>query len=163
MLNLLRSLLHWEYSEGIHIKFLTAPFLIIGSLGLVVSCGDSSSLNPEPPIVKLEVSCQQFTADHDIQETIQIREDQTLEVLLCSNPTTGFRWSENAEISNPDVLRQEFQTFIEPDPSVMPGEPGQQLWQFKALDRGQSTLFLGYSQPFGEQNAWTFTLDVTVN
>jgi len=87
-------------------------------------------------------------------------------VTLCANPTTGFLWSENAQISDPAVLEQVDHKFVLPqsEPPPPPGTPGQEAWTFQALKEGQSTIYLEYSRPWegGEKGVWTFTLTTTV-
>jgi len=46
----------------------------------------------------------------------------------------------------------------------MVGAPGAQVWTFKALKKGATTVSLDYSRPWegGEKGVWTFELTVTV-
>ncbi|GAJ15320.1 unnamed protein product [marine sediment metagenome] len=86
-------------------------------------------------------------------------------VTLCSNPTTGFEW-ESAKISDQTVLQQVDHKFVGPEsePLPPPGTPGQEVWTFKALKKGTSTVSIDYSRPWegGEKGEWTFALTVTV-
>jgi inhibitor of cysteine peptidase len=87
-----------------------------------------------------------------------------LTVTLCSNPTTGFQWSENAEISNPQVIAQTEHKFLTPEEKNIVGGAGQEVWTFSALEPGQTSVYLEYSRPWegGEKGEWTFTLTVIV-
>jgi len=114
----------------------------------------------------VEVSCDEFYDNHHVNSTLEVQAGETFEVKLCSNPSTGFQWSEESDISDISVLKQENHEFVSPesDPPPAPGTPGQQIWTFKALKKGSSTIYLEYSRPWegGEKGEWTLTIDVTV-
>lgn len=82
---------------------------------------------------------------------------------LCSNPTTGFQWSESAKISDQTMLRQAAHKFVPPEGDV-PGAAGQEVWTFKAPKKGTATLSMEYSRLWegGEKGEWTFKLTVVV-
>jgi inhibitor of cysteine peptidase len=114
----------------------------------------------------VEVSCDEFYDNHHINTMLEVQVGETFEVTLCSNPSTGFQWSENAQISDTAVLGQEDHKFIgsESEPPPPPGTPGQEVWTFKALKEGSSTIFFEYSRPWegGEKGEWTCTVTVVV-
>ncbi len=112
----------------------------------------------------VEVSCDEFNDDHHVNQMLEVQAGETFEVKLCSNPTTGFQWSEEAQISDRAITIQESHEFIGPErePPPPPGTPGQEVWTFKALKKGSSTIYLEYSRPWegGEQGEWTCTVNV---
>ena len=112
----------------------------------------------------VEVTCDEFYDNQHINTMLEVQIGETFEVKLCSNPTTGFQWSEKAQISEVAVLRQEDHKFIGPEsePSPPSGTPGQEVWNFKALKEGSSTIFFEYSRPWegGEKGEWTCTVNV---
>ena len=114
----------------------------------------------------VEVSCDEFYDNHHINTTLEVQIGETFEVKLCSNPTTGFQWSEKAQTSDTVVLEQEDHKFIGPEsePPPPPGTPGQEVWTFKALKEGSSTIFFEYGRPWegGEKGEWTCTVNVVV-
>ena len=114
----------------------------------------------------VEVSCDEFMAVQDISQELEVNVDDSFIVTLCSNPTTGFQWSETAQISDQTVLEQVDHKFVSPEsePPPPPGTPGQEIWTFKALEEGTSTISMEYSQPWegGEKGEWTFELTVVV-
>ena len=122
------------------------------------------------PIQKawVEVTCDEFNDNNHIEQMLEVHlgETEIFEVKLCSNPTTGFKWSENAQISDTAVLVQENHKFIGPEsePPPPPGTPGQEVWTFKALKEGSSTIVFEYSRPWegGEKGEWTCTVNVIV-
>ncbi len=114
----------------------------------------------------VEVSCDEFNINHNIDQMLEVQVGETFEVKLCSNPTTGFQWSEEAQISDTAITIQEGHEFIGPEsePLPPPGTPGQEVWTFKALKKGSSTIYLEYSRPWegGEKGEWTCTVNVIV-
>lgn len=88
----------------------------------------------------------------------------SLTVTLESNATTGFQWTEQAVISNQTVLEQVSHQFKAPADTGMVGAPGKEIWTFKALKKGKSTVSMEYSQAWegGEKAAQTFDLTVVV-
>ena len=116
----------------------------------------------------VEVSCNEFNDNNHIVQMLEVHlgETETFEVKLCSNPSTGFRWSEEAQISDPAVMQQEDHKFIGPESKPPPpaGTPGQEVWTFKALKQGSSDIYLEYSRPWegGEKGEWTCTVNVVV-
>ncbi|MFC1872695.1 protease inhibitor I42 family protein [Chloroflexota bacterium] len=146
--------------------------LLIGIVLLsLVSIGFSACASSTQPEVSnhwvwVEKQCEEFQNNKHISDSIEINAGDTLVVVLCSNPTTGFQWSEDAQISDTTVLKQEVHEFTGPssDPPPPPGTPGLESWRFQTLKPGTSTIFIEYSRPWegGEKGEWTFTLDVTV-
>jgi len=113
----------------------------------------------------VEVYCDEFYNNHHISKAIEVNSGERLTVVLCSNPTTGFQWSEEAEISDSAVLKQEVHEFVGPEsePPPPPGTPGVEAWTFQTLKKGTSTVSMEYSRPWegGEKGEWTFILTVT--
>jgi inhibitor of cysteine peptidase len=101
-----------------------------------------------------------------ISQQIKVPTNELLTVTLGSNPTTGFQWLEEAQISDTTVLKQIDHEYIGPEsePPPPPGTPGQEVWKFEALKEGTATVSLEYSRPWegGEKAEWTYTLTVTV-
>jgi inhibitor of cysteine peptidase len=114
----------------------------------------------------VEVTCDEFASENQTSREIEVDAGELLMVTLCSNPTTGFQWSETANISDTSVLEQVSHKFIPPQSgqSSQPGASGKEIWVFRALEEGTSTVYMEYSRPWqgGEQAVWTFELTVTV-
>ena len=136
--------------------------LILGILVILISgCGGGTSAGI------LEISCDDFTQEPFITDSITVNSGEEITIKLCSNPSTGFQWSETPEISHPDVLSQDSHDFIiegKNGTPLPPGTPGQQVWTFTAKTPGQSQLNFDYSRNWegGEKGVWTYTLDITV-
>jgi len=112
----------------------------------------------------VEVSCDEFVEEQHISKNLEVDVGDSFTVTLCSNPTTGFQWSETAEISDPAVLEQVNHEFVPPEDENIVGGAGKEVWTFKALKEGNSTISMEYSQPWegGDKEEWTFTLTVVV-
>jgi len=112
---------------------------------------------------RLEVTIDQFTNDKHITRQIEVGDEGTLTLILGSNQTTGFQWSEQAQIGDQNVLLQTGHKYTGPEAGLI-GAAGKQEWTFKALKKGQTTVSMDYSRPWegGEKGEWTFTLNVVV-
>jgi inhibitor of cysteine peptidase len=95
---------------------------------------------------------------------VALRVGGSLTVTLESNATTGFQWSKEAKISDQTVLKQVGHMFMPPEATVMVGAPGKEVWTFKALKKGTSTISMEYSRPWegGEKVVEAFSLTVVV-
>ncbi len=119
--------------------------------------------------VSVKATCSDFMKLYPecvISKEVKVAVDGSLTVTLCSSPTTGFQWPETTEISDQTVLQQIEHKFVptEPEPPPPAETPGQDIWTFKTLKEGKSTVSIEYSQPWegGEKAARKFTLTVTV-
>lgn len=97
-------------------------------------------------------------------EDVSAEVGDVLTVILESNPTTGFMWT---LIDNSDEgVLQEAGYIFEADSTDPPliGAGGVEVWTFKALARGESTISMEYRRPWeqGVEPAETFTLTVIV-
>ena len=140
-------------------KLVLVGIMAVVSLGLL-------ACSSVPSQVPVEVSCDDFYEQSAISREATVAVGDSFTVTLCSNPTTGFQWSESAQISDQTVLEQVDSRFVSPqsEPPPPPGTPGQRIWTFQALKAGDSTVSLDYSRPWegGEKGTWTFVLTVTV-
>ena len=114
--------------------------------------------------ISVEATCDDFMKLQHISKEVEVA-DGSLTVTLCSNPSTGFQW-ESVKITDQTVLEQVGHKFVFPErePPPPPGTPGKEVWTFKALKKGTSTISMEYSQPWegGMKVAKTFNLTVVV-
>lgn len=156
---------------------ITAFFgLIIALLMPLLALGCDKQVPTEPvmpdlPTVPesdtLELSCDDFASVSHAGKVIDIMKSGSLTVTLCSNPSTGFQWEANPEISDESVIKQESHEFIQPlvdAGEMITGAPGKEVWGFKALSEGTATISFSYSRPWegGEKDVWTLVITVTV-
>jgi len=136
--------------------------ILIGAVAaillLLLACSPTSRQ------VSLEASCDDFADSNYISKQIEVAAGDSFTVTLCSNPTTGFTWPESAQISDQTVLQQTAHEFISPGEEGLVGAAGEDVWTFKALKKGTSTISTDYSRPWegGEKGVWTFSLTVVV-
>lgn len=131
--------------------------LIMLSLSLcMIACAPSTG-------TPMEISCDDFRQQAHMDKQISVAAGDTFTVTLCSNATTGFEWSESAQISDSTVVQQANHEFVAPETGLA-GAPGKEVWTFNALKKGTSTIALEYSRPWegGEKGEWTLNLTVTV-
>ena len=137
-------------------KLILVSIMVAVSLGLLACC-------PSTKQSSIDISCDDFYKQQQITKEVKVAVGDSFTLTLCSNPTTGFQW-EPAQISDLTVLEQVDHKFVSPesDPPPPPGTPGQEVWTFKALKEGESTISIDYSRPWegGEKGEWTFVLTV---
>lgn len=102
--------------------------------------------------VDVTISCDDFAEDNHISRQVEVNVGDSLVVTLCSNPTTGFTWTEWAEISDQDILQQMAESEFVPAGGNVVGAAGQQIWTFEALKKGTVITFLEYSRPWIEED-----------
>ncbi|MCF7890107.1 protease inhibitor I42 family protein [Candidatus Bipolaricaulota bacterium] len=137
-----------------------AVALLLGGFSFnVLAQNDLGRLTP----VKVKVSCDEFQMKKDVSKSVKMAEHGRLEVILCSNPSTGYDWSDSAQISNHSVLWQASHTTSSSSSSAL-GAPGEAKWVFKGLDEGKSTISLEYSRSWqaGGADNWSLSLQVHV-
>ena len=112
----------------------------------------------------IEITLDEFTSDNDIVSDITIGRGASLTVRLGSNPSTGYSWGE-AEISDVDIITQVSREFVGPEDTEVVGAPGTDVWVFNAAGEGSAIIKFVYERPWeaGEQDAFTLTINVTVN
>jgi len=123
--------------------------------------------SPVPKEVSIEVSWDDFMKEQHISKEVEVAVDGSLTLSMYSNPTEGRQWSE-AQISDQTVLQQTDHKLVmpKPEPPPPPGTPGEEVWTFKALKEGTTTISMEYTHPWegGEKEPMlTFALTVTVN
>jgi inhibitor of cysteine peptidase len=115
-----------------------------------------------PPDEPEEVNVDEDDADSQVK----LEQGQVLVVTLDSNPTTGYLWEvvENQESILEQIGESEFKPSDESEPP-MAGAGGCEIFRFKAVSAGQTTLQLVYRRPWeeGVEPINTFSIDVVVN
>ncbi|MCI5196900.1 MAG: hypothetical protein D3919_11880 [Candidatus Electrothrix sp. AW5] len=113
---------------------------------------------------QVEVGCNKNSLNNkEMSKDITVAVGDEFTLSLCSNATTGYRWPEQADISDTEAIQQIGHAYIAPpikNPPVM-GAPGKEVWTFKAMKKGQNTVYLEYGQPWeGGEKAQQFILIV---
>jgi inhibitor of cysteine peptidase len=147
---------------------LIAILVVIGLLLVAsVACAKVEGADGVPPNThkNYEVTIDKFMKDKDITGTIEINKGDSLTLILGSNPSTGFSWTEKARIIDPGVIKQTRHEFVDPaSENPLPGAAGQEVWTFESVKAGTAKVSVEYSRPWegGEKAEWTFELTVTV-
>ena len=116
-----------------------------------------------PSYTTISISIDTFQNQPHIDAVMNAAVGEELTVTLGSNPTTGFRWSEFAEISDESVIKQVSHKFVGPGIDKPPGTPGEEVWTFKALKKGTTTISMEYSRPWIEEDIGHWTVTITAN
>lgn len=136
--------------------------LVVAMLS-VMGCAGKASPPPAPQATTVEVSYNDLLNQKRVHRDIDLAAGQTLRVILGTNASTGYKWAENAQISDTAVLAQTGHVAVA-SPNGMPGGSGTEMWTFSALNPGSANITTTYGQPWpgGEKDAWAFTATVTV-
>ena len=136
--------------------------LVIVSTLVIVTLLSFSGCGGNPQIA-FELPCDQFNERQHYNWNVTADTGSSIFVTLCSNPTTGFQWTESPENSDSSVLRQKEHKVVSPETNL-PGAAGKQTWTFEALKKGATTILFEYNQPWegGEKSVWTLTANIVV-
>ncbi len=74
----------------------------------------------------------------------------TLTVTLEANHTTGFQW-QLAHITDETVLEEVSHAYVAPEDQEKVGAGGEEVWVFKGLKEGKSTIGLEYRRPWEQE------------
>jgi inhibitor of cysteine peptidase len=140
---------------GIHVYLFTEMkmkriFLVLIATILVAGCAAASSSTPTatlpPPPVETQNTVLEPT-DHT--QLITVKADATFNLVVPSNPSTGYHWNIIPELDE-NIVEFIEQNYFAEQP-VMPGSGGMEVWTFRAAGAGDTTVVLGYYPP-GEES-----------
>jgi inhibitor of cysteine peptidase len=136
---------------------------MVSLLLAVGGCSPAVGASPDDD-ADVEVTVDEFMETNHIVKAVEVPEGGVLTVILGSNPSTGFSWTEDAEIVDPALLQQTGSEFVAPAGQGLVGASGNQTWTFEALEKGTTTISMEYGRPWegGEKGVWTFEIAVTV-
>jgi predicted secreted protein len=111
-------------------------------------------------------ACSGGTADlqpTDPASAIEAEAGKEFTIVLTSNPTTGYHWELVGDLDG-DVIEfvsQEYQSTSEPG---LAGGGGLDIWTFRAVGAGETTITLGHyppsNDPVDPEETQTFTVIV---
>jgi predicted secreted protein len=115
-----------------------------------------------PTAQSVNLALNDFTAQNNIDRSIELQNSGSLTVTLGSNGSTGYQWGD-AVISDAAVIVQGSHNTIAPTTSLA-GAPGKEVWTFGAKAVGTVAIKFSYSRSWetGVPAIYTFTLNVTV-
>ncbi len=95
----------------------------------------------------LLAGCATARASYDIKTTtIEVQTGQEFSIRLDSNITTGYSWQLGAPLDG-KVLVLVGSQYVEPKTDAV-GAGGQEVWTFKAVAPGKTTIALNYLRPW---------------
>ncbi len=114
-------------------KIMLIAVVVALSLGLL-GCA------PAAKQASVEVPLDDFSKQHFISREVTVNAGDSFTLTLGSNPTMGFTWPDEPQISDQTVLQQTAHEFIPPGEEGVVGAPSKEVWTFKALNKGNSTI-----------------------
>ncbi len=142
--------------------------LLVGLLLFTGGCAEESPIIPPvEPVTPtgysdISIPIEQFQSQPHIDVVMNTVLGGELTVTLGSNPTTGYQWSEDAEISDESVIKQVSHEFVGPGIDEPPGTSGEEVWTFKGLGRDTVTILLEYSRSWNDAGLWAVTITATI-
>ena len=128
--------------------------------------GSCSSAKPQYSVEAQydEFAAVQETISRHVTKSIDVPAGSSFTVALWSNQTTGFKWSGSAMIGNQTIVQQTDHKYVAPEAKEVVGAAGNEVWTFKAVKAGTTTVSMEYSQPWegGQKDAFGFFLTVNV-
>jgi inhibitor of cysteine peptidase len=119
-------------------------FLVLIATILAAGCAASSTPTatlPPPPVETQDTVLE--PTDHT--QLITVKAGETFNLVVPSNPSTGYHWDIIPELDENTVAFVE-QNYLAEQP-VMPGSGGMEVWTFRAVGSGDTTIVLGYYPP----------------
>ena len=132
----------------------TIPMLL-AALALsmaLVACGGEEETSDAPTAVTITAP--------DANGTVELAAGGVLDVVLESNPTTGYSWTVQ-EIDESVLVQEGEPEFMTHDESVV-GSPGDQTTRFRAVAPGETPLLMYYHKAWEEGVEPVDTYEVTV-
>lgn len=79
----------------------------------------------------------------DPANPIEVQAGETFNIVLASNPSTGYHWELVGELGAVEFVASEYKA----EEPVMPGSGGVDVWIFKAVSAGEAQITLGSYPP----------------
>ncbi len=118
---------------------LIATTLLISCATLLSTVTPTSPPNPtsEPPNVLPDTT--------NPSQPITANLGETFDIVLVSNPTTGYRWNLVKELDT-NTIQLVGQDYL-PQRPILVGSGGVDVWTFRAVKAGDTTIVFGYYPP----------------
>lgn len=122
--------------------------LLIGTILLTGCAALSFTPTPTPPFIPTGETPNPLPEPSDPTQLILVTAGESFELILPSNPSTGYRWDLIAEL-DVNIVELVGQNYVAQQP-VIPGSGGVEVWTFRAVNAGGTTIELGYYSPGNE-------------
>jgi inhibitor of cysteine peptidase len=92
------------------------------------------------------------------EETIEAQVNRTFKIIVDSNPSTGYTWK---SIFDKKMLKLEKSVYMRPEQQI-PGKGGKQIYVFRPIKAGKTTIELQYARKWEKHPAKTKKYSVIV-
>lgn len=117
--------------------------LLIVTLMLTGCAASTTTPTPAlPPTDEIETTLPEPT---DPTQLITVRSGETFDIVLPSNPSTGYHWDILPELDT-NLVAFVQKDYLAEQP-VAPGSGGMDVWTFRAVNPGETTVVLGNYPP----------------
>ena len=113
-----------------------------------------------PGEVLVEGTCDDFTEHNTIYKKVVVALHGVLVVGLCPSPATGFEWDWN--MSDPGIVN-EVEHHYESREDDSAGVVGIDVWTFKAVKRGNTTIIMEQVLTGMEEEKVPWQLEISVS
>ena len=116
------------------------------------------------PTQTIEVPMDDVMNQNVITRDVTLAVGDTLTVSLGANHSTPYAWTPQTQIADPSIVQQISHEYVAPNPPPgIVGAPGTEVWTFKALKAGTTTIATDYSMSADiTHSACIFTANVRV-
>ncbi len=149
---------------GVQVLWVKIRLLVtVAALVSSAALGCSFQSRNASPNKTLQVPMDDVLHQSSITQNVTLTAGHTLTVRLGSNYSTPYRWTADARIGDPSVVRQSGHRYVQPSTGRL-GAPGTEVWTFDALKAGTTTITSYYTSFVGRnvKPACTYTAIVTV-
>jgi inhibitor of cysteine peptidase len=150
--------------------------MFLGIVLLAGACSNASGTSitpdnkvpPAPNKYLVSITAEDFSKENHVLRQVEAKTGDVFTVVLDSNATTGFRWTEQAKIADGNILKQTEHAYVAPRANdanyPVAGMSGIEEWWFTAVRTGTTTVTMSYDRPWegGEKAVRTFVLTVIV-
>jgi inhibitor of cysteine peptidase len=134
-------------------------FLLIAAT-LLASCATATA-TPTPTLPPTVESPTTLPEPSDPTQLITVQAGETFDIVVPSNPSTGYHWNIIPELDE-TIVQSAGQSYIAEQP-ILPGSGGTDVWTFRAVGSGDTTIVLGYYPPGNDtdpEEVLTFSIHV---
>ena len=114
-------------------------------LTLLMTGCTTFSFTPTPTLPPTAETPNLLPEPSDPTQLITVSPGETFDIVLPSNSSTGYRWNVIPELDE-NIVQFVEQGYIAEQP-VIPGSGGMDIWTFRAVSPGETTIMLGYYPP----------------
>lgn len=136
--------------------------VVFVSFGCGGETGTPSATGISPTAARQATTTVQVT-NTDSDGSVTLNPGDTLEVILTSNASTGYHWIITS--LNQDILQQADDSEYEadPNPQGLVGAGGNEIFTFKAMAAGETSLKMNYQSPSNTPSDTNFNYSVKVS